>query len=344
MSRLVDRYDLVILDLDGVVYLDREPIPAAAEAIERLRDEGRAVAFATNNASRRPDEVAELLTSLDIPAKADEVVTSAQVAARLLADRLPAGSAVLVVGAPALRHEVAEAGLSPVSDASGYPAAVVQGYATDVTWTHLAEACVAVRAGARWVATNTDRTLPSPRGPLPGNGALVSVLSTALDRQPDEVAGKPYPGLFRRAAQRAGAARCLVVGDRLDTDIAGARQAGMDSMLVLTGVAGPGDLIAAPPEGRPDHVGADLAALFAPPAPLDARMGGGSTEVGGGSTEVGGWTVRRTNDGLELDGAGESMDALRAICALAWSGRPAGRVSAGSAAAAAALGELRLGG
>ena len=262
MTALVDGYDLVILDLDGVVYLDTEPVPGAVDTVNRLHEIGKPLAYATNNAARRPEEVAAHLVQLGIPATADEIVTSPQAAAALLAERLPAGSAVLVVGTDALAAEVAGAGLKPVSSADDRPAAVVQGYGPRVGWPDLAEACVAVRGGALWVATNADRTLPSPRGPLPGNGALVAALATALGRGPDEVVGKPAPALFQRAAQRAGARRPLVVGDRLDTDIDGARRAGMDSMLVLTGVSTRADLDAAPPDRRPTYVAPDLSALL----------------------------------------------------------------------------------
>src|SRR5262249_52481000 len=157
--------------------------------------------------------------------------------------------------------EVASAGLTPVATADAHPVAVVQGYARDVGWAQLAEACVAVRNGALWVATNADSTLPSPRGPLPGNGALVAALATALGRNPDVVVGKPAPKLFTVAAERAGASKPLVVGDRLDTDIEGAANACMDSLLVLTGVTDADGLLAARRGMRPTYVAADLRAL-----------------------------------------------------------------------------------
>ncbi len=260
---LVDAYDLVILDLDGVVVLGDRAVDGAKEALARLRELDKTLRFATNNASRRPGEVAEMLEGMGISASADEVLTSAVAAASALAQRFVAGAPVLVVGAAALRAEVAAVGLTPVTSAEDKPVAVVQGYGPDVGWTHLAEACVAVRNGAWWVATNTDRTLPTPRGPLPGNGALVAALATALDRRPDVVVGKPEPGLFLAAAEQVGARRTLVVGDRLDTDIAGARRAGMDSMLVLTGVAAERDATAATPEQRPTYVAANMLGLFA---------------------------------------------------------------------------------
>jgi len=262
VSPLVDRYDLVILDLDGVVVLGDRPVAGASEALARLRESGRTIRFATNNASRRSSEVAEFLTRLGIQATEREVLTSAGAAAALLGRELEPHAKVLVLGATALAEEVAAQGLQVVDSAEANPAAVVQGYGPEVGWRHLAEACVAVRAGARWVATNADRTLPTPRGPLPGNGALIAALATALDRAPDVVVGKPEPELFLAAAREAGARRSLVVGDRLDTDIAGARRAGMDSLLVLTGVADERGLSLAPPDQRPTYVAPDLSGLW----------------------------------------------------------------------------------
>ncbi|BBH63425.1 acid sugar phosphatase [Actinoplanes sp. OR16] len=320
-DHLAGGYDLVVFDLDGVVFLIDKPIPGAAEAVERLRSDGTPIAYATNNASRRSADVAALLTGMGVSAAPAEVLTSAGASAALLAERLPAGAPVLVVGAEALRAEVRDAGLVPVASAEDEPVAVVQGYGPEVGWKILSEAALAVRAGATWIATNTDRTLPSPRGPLPGNGSLVAVLRTALDRDPDVVVGKPQPGLFTTAATLSKAERPLVVGDRLDTDIEGAVRAGMDSLLVLTGVSGPADLLAAPPERRPTYVAADLSGLFRPSD--EARLLGSGTEAGG-------WRVARSGDRAVLEGAGEPVDALRLLCALTWDGVSFAAVEAGS--------------
>jgi HAD superfamily hydrolase (TIGR01450 family) len=267
-GRLVDGYDLVILDLDGVVYTGEEPIPGAVEAIDRLAQEGPPVVFVTNNASRGADEVAALLAGLGVAATPADVLTSAAVAAEVLAQRLPPDAPVLVVGTDALADEVRRTGLRPVRSADDQPRAVVQGYGPRVGWAELAEAYLAIRAGGWWVVTNTDRTLPSPRGILPGNGALVAALATALEREPDVVVGKPHPQLFTAAARHAGASTPLVVGDRLDTDIEGAHRAGLDSLLVLTGVDSEAEAVVAPAQRRPTYLGADLAALFVPAAPL----------------------------------------------------------------------------
>jgi glycerol-1-phosphatase len=333
----VDRYDLVIFDLDGVVFLGHEPIDGAVAAINSLVAAGKPVAYATNNASRRADDVAALLVSLGIHATAAEVITSAQASATILAERLAPGDPVLIVGGPALRDEIGDVGLTPVTTAEDRPRAVVQGYAPDVGWTQLAEACVAIRNGATWIATNADRTLPSPRGELPGNGSLVAVLTTALDRQPDLIVGKPSPRLFVTAAERVSATCPLVVGDRLDTDIAGAVEAGMDSLLVLTGVATPADVLVAPVRSRPTWIAANLRGLT-----------GGAVRVpstdSAGAASTGGWTVRTADGCLELDGAGTEIAALAALAAAAWtlSGEP--DVTASSAPAATALKHLHLSG
>ncbi|MEU4620226.1 HAD-IIA family hydrolase [Actinoplanes sp. NPDC023801] len=320
-DHLAGGYDLVIFDLDGVVFLIDKPIPGAAEAVERLRADATTIAYATNNASRRAAEVATLLTGMGVSATPAEVLTSAGASAALLAERLPAGAPVLVVGAEALRGEVRDAGLTPVDSAEDEPVAVVQGYGPEVGWKILAEAALAVRAGAAWYATNADRTLPSPRGPLPGNGSLVAVLRTALDRDPDVVVGKPQPALFRTAASRSGAQRPLSIGDRLDTDIQGAVTAGIDSLLVLTGVSGPADLLAAPEDRRPTYVAADLSALFRPPA--DAR-------VPAPGDEAGGWQLSREGDSVTLKGSGTPVDALRLLCGATWNGVPVAALAAAS--------------
>ncbi|MDY7090928.1 MAG: HAD-IIA family hydrolase [Actinomycetota bacterium] len=321
---LAGGYDLVVFDLDGVVYLIDKPISGAPEAVERLHERNTAVAYATNNASRRAAEVAELLTGMGVPARPAEVLTSAGAAAAALAGKLPAGSPVLVVGADALRAEVTEAGLTPVESLDDKPVAVVQGYSPEVGWRVLAEASLAVRAGALWVVTNTDRTLPSPRGPLPGNGSLVAVLCTALNRGPDLVVGKPEPALFTTAAALSHAERPLVVGDRLDTDIQGAVTAGMESLLVLTGVTGPADLLSAEPGRRPTFVTAGLSGLFRPAeaAALPLRAG-----------EAGGWRVSRDGGSATLDGSGDPVVALRLLCAATWDGVAPAAVSGTSGAA-----------
>jgi HAD superfamily hydrolase (TIGR01450 family) len=329
-------YDVALLDLDGVVYLQEQPVPGAAEALAAARRAGLRLEFVTNNASRRAVEVAALLTSLGVPADAAEVVTSAQAAAALLAERLPSGAQVLVVGAEALVAEVTAVGLTPVDSADAHPVAVVQGYGPEVGWRHLAEAALAIQAGALWVVTNADLTLPSLRGRLPGNGSLVAAVRTATGRAPDEIVGKPHPRLHAESVRRSGATRPLVVGDRLDTDIEGAIHAGTDSLLVLSGVTRPVDLLAAPPHRRPTYVAARLDGLLVahPGVPTAAEA------------TCGPWTARRSGADLVLSGTGEpeqELDALRALCGAAWSASfPPDAVRADGPAAEVVLAELGL--
>ena len=320
-GELVRAYDLVILDLDGVLYLGDVAVAGAPDAVRRLRDEKVLVAYATNNASRLGKDVAALLTGLGMPAEEDEVVTSARAAAQVVAERLGGDGSVLVVGAPALREEVRAVGLRPVGAASDGPQVVLQGYGPSVGWADLAEASVAIRGGASWVATNVDKTLPSPRGPLPGNGSLVAALATALGRQPDLVVGKPDPALFVAASQAREAKRPLCVGDRLDTDIEGANRAGMDSLLVLTGVSRAADLLAAGPEMRPTFVAEDLSSLWADASTLRLVRPEPLT-----------WTVADGGATWVLSGHGRALDALRALCVTAWAGGSRPVVAAGPAA------------
>jgi HAD superfamily hydrolase (TIGR01450 family) len=327
------RYDVALLDLDGVIYVGPTGVPGAAEALAAARSAGMRLAFVTNNALRTPAAVAAHLTELDVPADPAEVITSSQAACRVLAERLP-GARVLVVGGEGLRVAAAEAGLTVVDSADDEPAAVVQGYSPDVGWRHFAEATVAINRGAYWLATNLDVTLPSPRGPLPGNGSLVAAIRSATGVEPP-AAGKPDPAMHRESLLRSGASNPIVVGDRLDTDILGAARVGCDSLLVLTGVTTAPILLAAPAGQRPTYVSAGLEGLLtAHPAP--ARDGDGWW--------CGGWTATRSG-GLVLAGAGgDDLDALRALCAAAWSGDPAGPVRADGGAAAGVITRLGLDG
>jgi glycerol-1-phosphatase len=321
-ARLSEHYDAALLDLDGVVYLGGVPIAGAADALAEAAKGGMKLAFVTNNASRTPSAIAAQLSGMGIRATATDVVTSAQAAAHLIADRFPAGSAVLVVGGMGLRLAVRARGLRPVSTAFDRPLAVVQGYAPDISYGLLAEAALAIRAGAWYVASNADATLPTTRGPQPGNGSLVQVLVTATGQQP-VVAGKPEPPLHAESVERVGARRPLIVGDRLDTDIEGAVNGRADSLLVLTGVSRPPDVLLAPPNQQPTYIAADLAGLNASQPEVTRTEGGFS---------CGGWTVSTGGpDGLAISGGGDPLDGLRALSAAAWSGRP---VSADQARAA----------
>jgi glycerol 3-phosphatase-2 len=306
---LVEVYDLVLLDLDGVVYIGAAAVPGAARALDRVREAGVRTAFVTNNASRTPETVAAHLRELGVHADDDDVVNSAQAAAALLSRRLPPGSAVLVVGGDGLYRALEAVGLKPVASVDDQPVAVVQGFSPDLGWRLLAEGSRAVRSGLPWIATNTDLTVPTPYGPAPGNGTLVAAVSTATGVRP-EVAGKPQPTLFLEAAQRYSGRRPLVVGDRLDTELEGARAAGMDGLLVLTGVHRTRDLLAASPRTRPHLLARDLNGL------LDPHPQARQTEDG---WTVNAATVRVDAAGLEVVRTGsEALDLLRAGCAAAW--------------------------
>ncbi len=291
MDALIDAYDGVLFDLDGVVYLGPVAVPGAPPAIARLRERDVAVGFVTNNAARTPGAVAAHLTELGIPAERADVVTSAQAGAQLLRRDLPEGSKVLAVGGDGVREALAEVGLTGVGSADDGPVAVLQGYGVDLTWQDLIEATVAIHHGARWVATNDDPTRPTDRGLVPGNGAAVAAVRVAVPIDP-EVAGKPYRPLLDETVARLGARHPLFVGDRLDTDIAGATNAGLDSMLVLTGSHGAADLLAATPGSRPTHLGYDVGALLEPALVVEltqdtARCGPATVRVVAGRLELG---------------------------------------------------------
>ncbi len=308
---LSQAYDVALLDLDGVVYLGAAAVPGAPQALAKAADAGMRLAFVTNNSSRTPSAIAAQIAGFGVPATAADVVTSAQAAATLLAGRLAPGSAVLVVGGNGLRAAVRDRGFRPVSTALDRPAAVVQGFAPGIGYSLLCEGALAVRAGAWYVASNADATMPTGRGIQPGNGALCQVISYATGQRP-VVAGKPEPPLHAEAVARTGARRPLVVGDRLDTDIEGAVRAGAPGLLVLTGVSRPADAVLAPPAQRPTYLAADLSGLLAPHPPIAAEHG---------DFRCGGWTARHPGGDapLALEGSGDPIDGLRALCAAAWS-------------------------
>ncbi len=312
-------HDVALLDLDGVLYVGPDAVPGAPEAVAAAAAAGLRPAYVTNNAARTPETVAEHLRALGVPADATDVVTSAQAAARLVAERVPAGSAVLVVGGEGLVAALTERGLRPVAEMAEGVAAVVQGFAPDVGWRLLAEGTYAVAAGLPWVASNLDATVPTAKGTAPGNGALVGVVADAAGRRPDAVAGKPETPLHRESVERTGAERPIVVGDRLDTDIEGANRAGTPSLLVLTGVCRPADLLRAAAGLRPTYVATDLRSGLLEPHPAVHGVDGG-WQCGEVRVRVDGTDV--TVDGPTGDDGGR-MDALRALCVAWWAAEAA---------------------
>ena len=330
-------YDVALLDLDGVVYVGPDAVPGIPDALAAARRAGMRLGFVTNNAARTPEDVAEHLTALRVPASADDVITSSQAAATVVAELLSPGARVLAVGGPGVAAALTAAGLDVVDRAESEPVAVVQGYGREVGWAQLAEAVVAVRNGARHVATNLDATIPSPRGPLPGNGAMVDLVSAITGQEP-LVTGKPDPAMHAECVRRTGARRPLVVGDRLDTDIEGARRAGAASLLVLTGVTDPATLLAARPDHRPDLLSADATGLLAVhPTVVTEKHAHRCGSWRAGPAEGGDVLVLESR--AEPD-AGDGLDGLRALCVAHWArhpgvGAPVRVIAAGAPAAAA---------
>ena len=311
---LVDSFDALFLDLDGVVYKGASAVSQAVNAINRVLEQGRVVSYLTNNSSRRPDTIAEQLVGLGIKATADQIVGSAMSGAALLATKVPAHSRVLVVGGDGLRHEVSAQGFEVVDHASKEPAAVIQGFSPEVSWRDLAQASFAIQAGAIWIATNQDWTIPLEQGIAPGNGTLVGAVHTAVGILP-EVAGKPHRPIFDFAVAKLGVTKPLMVGDRLDTDIRGANSAGIESAVVLTGIATRKELIAAKPEDRPNYILDDLNGLFEEYLhPEKSKRG----------SKCGKSVVELLGDSVVLvSGNPKSLETLKAACHLIWgSGRP----------------------
>ncbi|BCW18831.1 sugar-phosphatase [Arthrobacter sp. NtRootA9] len=309
---LISRFDALLSDLDGVVYAGPHAIPGAVESLKRLSGLGVGLGYVTNNASRSPAEVAAHLRELGAPAEDDQVVSSSQAAADLLASRLAPGSRILITGSAALAREIELVGLTPVHSQDEEPVAVVQGFNPGIGWKDLAEAAYVVSAGAFWVATNTDMSIPQARGIAPGNGTLVAAVTAATGKTP-LVAGKPEAPLFHSAAKRLGAERPLVVGDRLDTDILGGNNAGFATVAVLTGVDSRETILAARAAERPDYLIGSLEDLYRP-YPEVAHDDG--TYVCGQAT------ARVANGAVGVIGSRDNLDSWRAACAAWWAATP----------------------
>ncbi len=310
---LCEHYDVAILDLDGVVYIGADAVEGAPERLTQAASAGMHLAYVTNNASRPPSVIGEHLRGLGVPVDDEDVVTAAQAAARLVAERVRPGAAVYVIGGAGLFEALAELGLtwaqSIAGDGEDAPAAVVSGYAPDLRWKTVIDGAILVKRGTPWIASNTDMTVPTAHGPGPGNGVLVDAVARFAGRDP-VVAGKPQQPLFDETLRRVGGRRPLVVGDRLDTDIEGANNAGLDSLLVMTGVTGLAELVSAHPRLRPTYISAGLGGLLAGhPAPEDAPEGGFSVD---------GWHARVVDAELVVTGEGAADDWWRVVASAAW--------------------------
>lgn len=302
---------LLFVDLDGVVYRGREPVPGVAAVLAERAARGDTVVYVTNNSMHyRADYIARL-EAMGAPATADRIVSSARATALHLANHEPTLRRVLVVGAPGLRRELADVGIEVIDAAeradlltrrtaearvdgqtvdefevSGRPDAVVVGLDQDLTYGKLTIACVAIRGGARFIATNRDPALPTERSFRPGAGSIVISVETATGVTPISI-GKPAPEILEEAARVVGAraSDAIMIGDGLDTDIAAARAVGARSVLMLTGVTSRAQLHGLPASERPDEVAADAADLATALERLAAPQGGSSAVEHGRSAD-----------------------------------------------------------
>ncbi len=312
MNVLIDSYDAAFFDLDGVIYLGPLAVDGATGALEELQRRGTRVMFVTNNAARAAQVVIDQLQGLGFHADDHNVLTSAQVAVVHIAEELPPGSKVLVSGSASLAELVAQAGLVPVQTAAEQPVAVVQGYDPAMTWPRLDEAALAIQAGARWYATNDDASRPTERGLVPGAGGAIAVVAGTVGGQPT-IFGKPFRPMLAEAVRRTGAVRPIFVGDRIDTDIVGAANAGIDSLLVFTGAHGKRELVACLPGERPTHIGADVRALLQPARSVE--LSADAAVCRGQTASREGGSVRLSPAPADLEG---QLDALWALAHLAW--------------------------
>lgn len=303
---LAKAYDTALLDLDGVVYIGQDAVPGVIGALNQAHDEfGMTLTCVTNNASRSPQRVAEHLVQLGLKVSAGDVVTSAQAGAAELAKLIPQGSRVFVLGSQDLAREVELVGLLASHDDSLTYDALIQGYWPDMPWRILDFAAQLLRSGVPWVATNMDMTIPTPTGVAPGNGSVVLALGQSVNRKPTVVAGKPQTPLMQQSIDRTNAKRPLVVGDRLDTDIHGANNVGVDSLLVLSGVTTLAEILQAPVELRPTYIAWDACEILKPQT--------GASFVGKVAS-CGGWQVKNS----DLVGQGDALDGFKAIALAHW--------------------------
>lgn len=312
MTRFIDDYDCAMFDLDGVVYLGPEPVIGAPESIHDLRQLGVKVGFVTNNAGRSPDVVVEHLNELGIECRRDDVVTSAQAIAQLMARELPSGARVLACGSQALADEMTAVGFMLVEDYTQAPDAVVQGYDPLMCFPRLDDAAFAIQRGARWYGTNTDINRPTNLGMTPGAGSQIACVRVCVDVDPI-VAGKPYPPLLQETIKRMAADRPVFVGDRLDTDIEGANNVEIDSFLVFTGAHGKWELATAVPKQRPTAIGHDLRGLLRPRR--EAVWSGGRVVCRAATARA---VAGRIEVSAPLEDLSQQLDALWAIVQLTW--------------------------
>jgi HAD superfamily hydrolase (TIGR01450 family) len=308
-KKIWNQYDLLLADLDGVVYEGSVAIKNAVETLNKIIENNIPVGYVTNNSSRKPETIVAQLVELGLTSNPEDIISSGQTAVELLQTKIAAGAKVLVVGGEGLRARVLSGGFEVVSSSDDKPEAVIQGFAPDVSWKDLAEAAYSIQNGAIWVATNNDWTLPQEKGLAPGNGTLVGAVHTAVGQLPI-VAGKPEPAIFQTAINLFQPNKAIFVGDRLDTDILGANRAAINSVLVLTGVSTRKDVLAASLEERPVFIVETLHDLLVEyKAPKQTKRG---WSCGAASVELLGDKV------LVTEGDPQSIEALRAACNVIW--------------------------
>lgn len=314
MAALIDGHDVALFDLDGVLYLGPDPVPRAVEGVAALQQRGVRTACVTNNAARPADTVAQHLNDLGFKVSVDDLITSAQAATALMVAELPHGSRVLVAGTQNLVDHMVGAGFEVVQSAADGPAAIVQGYDPEMTWRRLDQAAFAVQNGARWYACNTDSTRPTGEGLVPGAGVAVYAVQVTTSTSPI-VTGKPFRPLMAEALARTGAKNPLFVGDRLDTDVAGANTVGIDSCLVFTGVHGKRDLVEAPAPLRPTSIAWDVPGLLRPAR--EAVVDADGAVCNGVRVAVEDGVARIEQVPADREG---QLDALWALAQLVWAG------------------------
>jgi HAD superfamily hydrolase (TIGR01450 family) len=259
LSPALRPYDHVLLDLDGCVWVGDKACDGAAAAVAALREAGRSVRFLTNDVRHGPEDFVRKLWGLGFQAAVSEVISVGTAVQGLLAER--GGGSAFVIGSQALVDHVADAGMRVVNRTPFATRAdvVVVGAHEAFGYEELRVATQAVARGAQLIGATRDPTFPMPDGPWPGTGAVLAAVETATGRRADVVVGKPEPPLYDAARATLGAGRVLAVGDRLDIDVAGARRAGLDSAVVLTGGTSRAEAAAADP--RPTHVADSLGSL-----------------------------------------------------------------------------------
>jgi HAD superfamily hydrolase (TIGR01450 family) len=261
LSALARRYRHFLLDLDGCLYVGDSPTERATEALTALREASKGIVFLTNDVGSSPEEIVRKLWRLGFQASLDEVMTAGAALQFMLADR-PGGGAAYVIGSQAIVDHVAEAGLRIVNNTEFATRAdiVVVADHQRFDYGELRIATQAVLRGAELIGLSRDRTFPMPDGMWPGSGAVLAAVETACRRKADAIVGKPEPAMYEAARDRLGDGKILALGDRLDADVLGAKRAGFDSALVLTGATERDQVDGATPS--PTHVGDSLAALL----------------------------------------------------------------------------------